>query len=88
MTLTSIVLVIVSIALIIMSVTFVVTSRALFMERRKNSELSKELRRPPMIQVKKLAEPSYGNVAEYDVIVDGEVIQTISIPACSKYCQS
>ena len=79
-TLTSIVLVIVSIALIIMSVTFAVTSRALFMERRKNSELSKKIVPPPRIEVLKLAEPRNGYKAEYDILVDNKVIQTIGIP--------
>ena len=80
MTLTSIVLAIVSLAVIVMSVAFAVTSRALFMERCKNSELSKELRKPPRIEVRKLAETSPGYMAEYDLIVDGNVTSTIRIP--------
>lgn len=80
MVLTSIALLVVSVALIIMSVIFAVTSRALFMERRKNSELSEELRRPPRVEVLKLAEPGPGYMAEYDIRVDGNVTQTIRIP--------
>ena len=79
---TTVVLVIVSLALIAMSVTFAVTAHALFMERRKNFELSKELelRRPPRVEARKLAEPSPGYIAEYDIIVDGNVTSTIRIP--------
>ena len=81
MVLTSIVLAIVSLALIVMSVAFAVTSRALFMERCRNSELSEELRRPPRVEARKLAEPSPGYIAEYDILVDGNVTSTIRIPA-------
>ena len=80
MALTSIVLAIVSLAVIVMSVAFAVTSRALFMERRKNFELSKELRRPPRVEARKLAEPSPGYIAEYDILVDGKVTSTVRIP--------
>jgi len=78
---TSIVLAIVSIALIIMSVVFAVTAHALFMERRKNFELNEKLRNLfPRVEVKRLAESSPGTTAEYDIIVGGKVIQTISLP--------
>lgn len=78
---TSIVLVVVSIALIIMSVVFAVTAHALFVERRKNSELNEKLRNLfPRVEVKRLAESSPGTTAEYDIIVDGKVIKTISLP--------
>ena len=78
--LTSIVLAIVSLAVILMSVAFAVASRALYMERRKNIELSKKLAQPPRIEVLKLAETSPGYIAEYDIRVDGNVTQTIRIP--------
>lgn len=78
---TTIVLVIVSLALIIMSVAFAVTSRALFVERRKNSELNEKLRNLfPRVEVKRLAESSPGTTAKYDIIVGGKVIKTISLP--------
>ena len=77
---TSIVLVVVSIALIIMSVVFAVTAHALFVERRKNFELSKKLMQPPRIELLRLAETSPGYIAEYDLLVDGKVTQTIRVP--------
>lgn len=77
--LTSIVLAIVSLAVIVMSVAFAVTSRALYMERRKNSELSEKLMQP-RVEARKLAEPSPGYIAEYDILVDGKVTSTIRIP--------
>ena len=80
MALTSIVLAIVSLAVIAMSVAFAVTSRALLMERRKNSELSEKLRQPPRVEARKLSDPSPGYIAEYDILVDGKVTSTIRIP--------
>lgn len=80
MALTSIVLAVVSLAVIVMSVAFAVTSRALYMERRKNSELSEKLRQPPRVEARKLAEPGPGYIAEYDILVDGNVTSTIRIP--------
>ena len=80
MALTSIVLAVVSLAVIVMSVAFAVTSRALYMERRKNSELSEKLRQPPRVEVLKLSETSPGYLAEYDVLVDGKVTSQVRIP--------
>ena len=78
--LTSIALLVVSVALIAMSIALAIASHNLYLERRKNSELSEELRRPPRVEVMKLAEPGPGYMAEYDIRIDGNVTQTIRIP--------
>ena len=78
--LTSIALLVVSVALIAMSIALAIASHNLYLERCKNSELSEELRRPPRVEVRKLAETSPGYMAEYDILVDNNVTQTIRIP--------